>query len=57
MRAHQQLVRPHLRWRAERTPMRSQPKPTKPNAWWGIDMAKGLVEGFGWVSTVAVFDG
>jgi hypothetical protein len=31
-RAHPRLVPPHLRWRATRTPLRSQPKPTKPHA-------------------------
>jgi hypothetical protein len=35
---------------------RSEPQPTKPNAWWGIAMPKGLVEGVGWVSIVIVLD-
>lgn len=56
MRAHQLLVPPNLRLRAKRTPMRSKPKPTKPNEWWGIDMTQVLVEGFGWVYIVIVLD-
>jgi putative transposase len=56
MRAHHLLVTPNLRLRAKRTPMRSKPKPTKPNAWWGIDMTKVLVEGSGWISIVVVLD-
>jgi putative transposase len=30
--------------------------PTRPNAWWGIDMTKVLIEGFGWVYIVLVLD-
>lgn len=56
MRAHHLLVTPKLRLRAKRTPMRSQPKPTKPNAWWGIEMTKVLVEGVGWLYIVVVLD-
>jgi putative transposase len=56
MREHKRLVKPHLRLRAKRTPMGSQPRPTRPNEWWGIDMTKVLVEGFGWVSSVLVLD-
>src|ERR671922_2347826 len=56
MREHHLLVPPNLRLKAKRTPTRSKPKPTKPNEWWGIDMTKVLVEGFGWVSMVLVLD-
>jgi putative transposase len=56
MRAHHLLVTPNLRLRAKRTPMRSKPKPTKPNEWWGIDMTKVLVEGVGWIYIVVVLD-
>jgi putative transposase len=57
MRAHHLLVPPNLRLQAKRTPQRSTPTPTKPNAWWGIDMTKVLVEGVGWVYIVIVLDG
>ena len=33
MREHQLLVQPNRRLKAQRTPTRSKPKPTKPNAW------------------------
>jgi putative transposase len=57
MRAHHLLVTPHPRVKAQRTPMRSTPKPTQPNAWGGIDMTKGLGQGRGWVDIVVVLDG
>jgi putative transposase len=50
------LVTPNLRLKAKRTPGKSTPKPTKPHEWWGIDMTKVLVQGFGWVSIVVVLD-
>lgn len=56
MRAHHLLVTPNLRLRAKRTPMRSTPKPTKPNEWWGIDRTKVLVEGVGWIDIVVLLD-
>jgi putative transposase len=56
MREATLLVKPHLRLKAKRTPTGSKPKPTSPNEWWGIDMTKALVEGFGWVYIVLVLD-
>jgi putative transposase len=56
MREHHLLVPPNLRLRAKRTPTRSKPRPTKPNEWWGIDMTKVLVSGFGWVYIVVILD-
>ena len=50
------LVKPNLRLRATRMPMRSKPRATAPNQWWGIDMTKVLVESFGWVYVVVVLD-
>jgi putative transposase len=47
----------HLRLNARRTPTASQPKPTRPDEWWGMDMAKVWVSGFGWVAVVVVLDG
>jgi putative transposase len=56
MREHSLLVAPNLRLKAKRTPGKSQPRPTKPKEWWGIDMTKVLVQGFGWVYIVVVLD-
>jgi len=56
MREHHLLVQPNLRLKAKRTPRRSNPRPTKPNEWWGLDMTKVLVEGLGWVYIVVVLD-
>jgi putative transposase len=56
MREHHLVVTPHLRLQAKRTPVGRKPKPTKPHEWWGIDMAKVLVAGFGWMSIVVVLD-
>jgi putative transposase len=56
MREHHLLVAPHRQLKAKRTPMRSKPRPTKPNEWWGIDMTKVLVQGVGWVYIVVVLD-
>jgi putative transposase len=50
------LVRPNQRLRAKRTPTSSQPKPSRPNAWWGLDRPNVLVAGCGWVSSVVVLD-
>jgi putative transposase len=56
MGEHHLLVPPNLNLKAKRTPTRSKPRPTKPNEWWGIDMTKVLVEGWGWVYIVVVLD-
>jgi putative transposase len=56
MREHNLLVQPNLKLKAKRTSNRSKPRPTKPHEWWGIDMTKALVDGFGWVSIVLVLD-
>ena len=56
MREHELIVKPNLRLKALRTPTRSKPRPTRPNEWWGIDMTKVFVEGFGWVYIVLVLD-
>jgi putative transposase len=53
-REQQLLVTPNRRLRATRTPTGKQPRPTKPNEWWGIDMTKVLVEGVGWLYIVVV---
>jgi putative transposase len=51
------LVKPHRSLKAKRTPSKSQPRPTTPNQWWGLEMTKVLVEGFGWISSVVGLDG
>ena len=56
MREHHLVVPTNLKLTAKRTPTGSKPRATKPNEWWGIDMTKLLVEGFGWVSIVVVLD-
>jgi hypothetical protein len=56
MRAHDLLVRVNLRLRAKRTGNRPKPRPTAPNQWWGIDMTKVMLEGFGWLYIVLVLD-
>jgi len=50
------LVKPNLRLVAKRKVTRSKPKPTRPNEWWGIDMTKVMIDGFGWVYVVLVLD-
>lgn len=49
------LVQARRHLKAKRTPT-SKPRPTAPNQWWGIDMTKVMVEGFGWVYLVVVLD-
>ena len=55
MQKHELLVKPNTRIKAIRTP-KSKPRPTQPYEWWGIDMTKVIVEGFGWMYIVAVLD-
>jgi putative transposase len=56
MQKHDLLVKPHAQLRATRTPQKSKPRPDRPNEWWGIDMTKVLVSGFGGVYIVVVLD-
>jgi putative transposase len=56
MREHHLMVKPNLRLKAKRTPDRSKPRPIKLHEWWGIDMTKVSVAGFGWVYIVVVLD-
>jgi transposase InsO family protein len=56
MREHDLLVKPNLRLRAKRRIQTRKPKPTAPNAWWGIDMTKVMVGDFGWLYIVVVLD-
>ncbi len=56
-RAHHLGAPTHLQRKAKRTPTGSQPRATKPHAWWGLDMTKLLAAGCGWVARVVVLDG
>ena len=56
MKAADLLVRPNPKLRAKRKADTRKPRPTRPNEWWGIDMTKVMIEGFGWVYLVVVLD-
>jgi hypothetical protein len=56
MKAADLLVKPNLKLRARRKVDTKKPKPTRPNEWWGIDMTKVMIDGFGWVYLVVVLD-
>jgi putative transposase len=47
MKTNDLLVRPNPKLRAKRKPDTRKPRPTRPNEWWGIDMTKVMIEGFG----------
>jgi len=49
LKKHDLLVKPDTRLKAIRTPAKSKPRPERPNQWWGIDMTKVMVQGFGWM--------
>jgi putative transposase len=50
------LVRSNPKLRARRKADTTKPRPARPNEWWGIDMTKVMIEGFGWVYLVVVLD-
>jgi transposase InsO family protein len=56
MREQGLLVNSNTHLKALRTPPRNKPRPTRPNEWWGIDMSKVMVEGFGWMYIVVTLD-
>jgi len=56
MRRHNLLVTPQMRLKAKRTASKAKPRPTCPNQWWGIDMTKVMVEGYGFLYVVVVLD-
>jgi hypothetical protein len=56
MREHPLLVRPKRQLRAQRTPTRDTPRPTRPTAWWGSELTTVRVEGVGWGSIVLGLD-
>jgi putative transposase len=53
---HDLVLKPDTKLKAIRTPTRSKPRPDRPNQWWGIDMTKVMVDGFGWMYIVVVLD-
>lgn len=56
MKEHKLLVKGNTKLKAKRTSGRSKPKPTIPNQWWGIDMTKVMIDGYGWIYIVIVLD-
>jgi putative transposase len=56
MKAADLRVKSNPKLRAKRKADTKKPKPTRPNEWWGIDMTKVMIEGFGWVYRVVVLD-
>ncbi len=56
MRKHELLVKSRSDLKATRVSQRSKPKPDRPDQWWGIDMTKVMVQGFGWVYIAVVLD-
>ena len=50
------LVPPNLRLKVSRVSQSRKPRLTAPNRWWGIEMTKVLIEGFGWVDVVLVLN-
>jgi len=56
MQRHDLLVKPDMKLKASRAPGRGKPRPECPNQWWGIDMTKVMVSGFGWMYIAVVLD-
>ena len=56
MQKHDLLVKENIKLKAIRTPGRNKPRPDRPNQWWGIDMTKVMVNGFGWMYVAVVLD-
>ena len=56
MKQHNLQVKKNLKLKAIRRSGTKKPRPTHPHQWWGIDMTKVMVEGFGWVYVVIVID-
>ena len=56
MKANDLLVKPTPKLRARRKADTRKPRPSRPNEWWGIDMTKVMIEGFGWIYLVVVLD-
>ena len=56
MLVHGLLVAKNVKLKAIRKAHTRKPKPERPNQWWGIDMTKVMIEGYGWVYVTIVID-
>lgn len=56
MQKHGLLVKADTKLKAKRTSGRSKPRPDRPNQWWGTDMTKVMVNGFGCMYITVVLD-
>ena len=56
MKEHQLLVPKNHRLRAKQSSTRPKPKATQPNQYWGMDMTKIKLNGWGWVYVHVVLD-
>lgn len=58
MKEHTLLVKKNTKLKAIRDNQnnRSKPKATRPNQFWGIDMTKVMISGYGWTYLVIVLD-
>lgn len=56
MKEHQMLVTKLVRLRARRGPLRPKPQADRPNQFWGIDMTKIKLHGWGWLYLCVVLD-
>ena len=56
MQANDLLVRSNVRLKAKRAQLVPKPRPSRPNEWWGVDMTKIMIDGFGWLYVVIVLD-
>jgi len=51
-----ELLAERKRYKALRTSQRAKPRATRPNQFWGIDMTKFMLFGFGWCYLIVVLD-
>lgn len=56
MKEQQLIVTPQARLKAKRGPMRPKPVADRPNQFWGIDMTKIKLYGWGWLYLCVVLD-
>ncbi len=56
MKQHDLQVKKNMKLKAVRRADTKKPKPIRPNQWWGIDMTKVMIEGFGWIYVVIIID-
>ena len=56
MKEHNLLVTPQVRFKAKRGPIKSKPRATRPNQFWGIDMTKIRMASWGWLYLTVVLD-